>query len=290
MTLKDQWMKLKDNWLLFALLVVVVVVMGVVQDVPLQSYGQEVWPYYSSGLAKGEIASIKSTGIAENDFAPEVIERKVTRNAYLRMEIERGEFKTQEEKLKAIVSATNSFILNENVYKSGIGRYESYFGTYTIKVESKKASAVLAQIKELGKISSISENAADITGSYTNLKVELEVERQRLTRYEEMYREAKTIQEKIELNDRIFNQERTIKYLEDSLKNTNQQVDYVTITTELQEKMSEYASITFVTLSEIVRSFVNSTNSVIKLIVFVLPYGMVALVGWSVVRILKRKK
>ena len=44
----------------------------------------------------------------ENDFAPQVEQRKITINSNLELEIERGEFKQKEIQLKSIASSTNS--------------------------------------------------------------------------------------------------------------------------------------------------------------------------------------
>ncbi len=294
MTIKDQLNKLKENWLLAAVLILLVVASGLFQQLPgspMPYYAQEKMVYDSVGYG-GVAQATRSVApyYGQEDFAPDVAERKITRNTYLQLEVDRGDFKSSEERLKAIVSTTNSILMSENSYKSGNERYQTYSGTYTIKVESTKALAVISQLKDLGEVTSLSENAQDITGSYQNTRIELEAEKERLVRYQQMYREATTIQEKIDLNDRIFNQERTIKYLEDSLKNTDQQVEYVTLTVELHEKASSYASIALVTLSQLVRTFVDSINSVLQFVVFIIPYAILVLIGWLVVRLVRRRR
>ena len=51
-----------------------------------------------------------------------------------------------------------------------------------------------------------------------------------------MLTEATAVSDKIELSDRIFNQERTIKYFEDQLKNAGTRVEYSTLYVTLTEK------------------------------------------------------
>jgi hypothetical protein len=101
-----------------------------------------------------------------------------------------------------------------------------------------------------------------------------------------MYNSAEKISDKIELNDRIFNQERTIKYLEDSLKNMDQRVDYSTINLNISEKYS-YSNIALVKLSDLVRSFVNSVNALLKFLFVIIPF---AIVGWIIYLVSRNKK
>jgi len=114
---------------------------------------------------------------------------------------------------------------------------------------------------------------------YTNIQTELAAEQARLKRYQEMYSQATIITDKIELNDRIFNQERTIKYLEESLKNEDQRVDYSTINFNLNEKQSEYINIALVKLSDLIRSLVDSFNSVLGLLFWIFPWAVLFILG-----------
>ena len=100
----------------------------------------------------------------------------------------------------------------------------------------------------------------------------------------------KNVDEKIQLSDRIFEQERTIKSLEDALRNVDRQVEYTTISLTLREKESKYQNIALAGLSGLVRKFVDSLNSVLYLLVAVIPYAILGLIGWLVIRFVKRKR
>jgi len=99
-----------------------------------------------------------------------------------------------------------------------------------------------------------------------------------------MYEEAKTVQEKIDLSDRIFNQERTIKYYEDSLKDIKNQISYSTISLTVKEKQSGYANIMFIKFSNLVASFVESFNNLLKFVVIILPLALVAFILYLLYR------
>ncbi len=286
MTLKEQFKRVKENWFI-VLLVLVLLFIPFFSGVNVSSFAKTAPQYMEEAIAA---PGFRSGGVYydEGDFAPEVTERKITKNAYLSSEIARGEFFATEKKLKAIVSASDSILLNENVNKHDSGWKTTYSGSYQLKVKASKYDAVVKQLKELGEIESFSENARDITGSYTNLEAELELEKERLARYQAMYQEVEDISEKIELSDRIFNQERRVKYLEDALENKDLQVEYSTINVNLREKSSEYANIALVKFSRLVRTIVNSFNSLLSLFFLALPWAVVLFVAWLVYKKFKK--
>ncbi|MBU0666119.1 MAG: DUF4349 domain-containing protein [Nanoarchaeota archaeon] len=289
MGMKDQMSKIKDNWLLLVLLVVVVLAVllfsggGSIMNSSYDSFS-------SKSMGMMESASYRDGGYPSYvvDFAPEVEERKITKTSTMGIETERREYKSTETKLKAIIESSDSYLLNENVNTYGTGKKSYIQGYYQIKVDTEKYSAIVTQLKELGEVTSFNENARDITGSYTNVELELEVEKERLKRYQEMYDDAKEISDKIDLNDRIFNQERTIKYLEDSLKNMDSKVDYSTISVNMQEEQSGYMNVILVKFSTLVKNLVNSINTLLKLLFVLLPWAVIIFIFWFIVKLLRR--
>ncbi len=277
MSLKNQLNVVKENWLIAVFLLVLVLL-------PLFS-GFSGTTVLTQGLSKAYPAA--EMGVAESaayfrdsGFAPEVAERKITKTATLSNEVKKGNFKEAETQLKSIVSSTNSFLLTENVAEYDSGRRAYLQGYYQIKVETSKYEAVLSQLKKLGEVKQFSENLQDITEQHADLEIELAGEKERLLRYKEMYAEATAVNDKIELSDRLFNQERTIKYLEDALKNIDQRVDYSTVYVTLTEKQSSYANVVLVKLSELIGNLVNSFNSLLSLAFWALPWLVVAVLAW----------
>lgn len=293
MAITEQLNKLKENWLLIVISLAVLIFLNVgsigsIANVPSLTKG------IGGEMAVSEAAYFRSSGIIPpvpvyGDFAPDVAERKITRSSSLSTEVETGQFADAESKLKSIVRATNSYLLNENVNKYDSGWKSYYSGAYQLKVDSRKYNDIITQLKNIGEVKSFNENAEDVTGSYKNLEIEINAEKQRLLRYNKMYEEATLTADKIQLSDRIFEQERTIKYLEDSLKNIDQRVDYSAIYVTLSEKQPQYANIVFVKFSELVRRLVTSINNLLKLIFAALPYAVAALVLWAAVRFFRRR-
>jgi len=298
MAMKDQFRKLKDNWLLIAIVLVLFVGMNMFNGGSSfagmalgGSYAKSV-PMYevASDYAMAESAFYRGGVYTDENFAPDVEERVITKSASMSTEVERGEFNDAATKLKAIIKSSDGFILDENVNKQDSGWKSYYDGYYSLKVETSKYDAVLKQLMDIGEVQSFNENMDDITGRYVDTQTRLDGEKDRLARYKEMYNEATNVADKITLSDRIFDQERTIKYLEESIKNMDNKVDYSTVYVSINEKRSEYANIVFVKISALIRSLVNSVNSLLTLVFVVIPYAIATLLIWWIVKVVRNRK
>src|SRR3989344_6469635 len=300
MAIKEQLNKLKENWLLGAVVLVVLLIAMFSGNFISGSVSS-----YSGGYAREELAMAKGSYPAAEayygggyyppvidggDFAPEVEKRLLTKTAGLTSEIERGRFLDADARLKVIVASNNAFLLDENVNRYGKGRTGYYNGYYQIKVETSDYASMVSQLKELGQIESFQENTEDITGRYTNLQKEIEKEEERLKRYQQMYAEAVLIADKIQLSDLIFNQERTIESLKDWLNNLDQKVDYSTISVTLREEQSGYVSVALVKFSELIRKLVDSFNSLLALVFWILPWAALVVLAWLGVKRFRKKK
>lgn len=276
MAIKDQFKIIKENWLI--LLIVLVLLFAMSGTNLVSNLGGGVY-MAAKGMAVTQESLAYDEGRAyypspSGDFAPDVEERQITKTASISTEVERGTFKDSESKLKTIVTSSDSYLLNENVNKHGTDKKSYYRGSYQIKVDSGKYDSIISQLKEIGEVQSFNENADDITGRYTDAKTELSLEKERLARYEAMYAEAEEIEDKLQLTDRIFNQERTIRYLEEFIDNMDKRIDYSTIYFTMTEKQSEYADIIFVKFSDLIKNLVSSFNTLVRWIFILAPWAV----------------
>jgi len=289
MALSNQLSKMKENWLLIvlALLFFLFFTGGVSTSSLLTSkasYGIAEDLAYAGSSFVGSISPSYYGG----DFAPEIEERQLTKTAVLSNELDRGTFESSEAQLNNIVSSADAFMLYQNVREQGLTK-KYKVGSYQIKVDSTKYDAVISQLQQIGEVTTFTETTSDVTGTFLSLEDQIDTEQARLTRYNQMYSEAIRIEDKITLNDRIFNQERIIKNLENSLANLGNRVEFSTISFTMQEKQSEYANIALVKISQLVKNFVSSLNSVFVLFVTAIPYAVAALILWLVYRFAKRR-
>jgi hypothetical protein len=282
MTLKKQWATVKSNWLLIVLVLILIAAMNFSNIGGISySLSQSSADYAKGGYGMAESA-IAPRYYGDDGFAPDVVERKITKSANLATEIERGEFTIAEQRLKGILASANTILLSENVQKQDTERREYLQGWYTIKVDVNKYDALVAELKTLGEVQSFSESMDDITGQYTDLEDQLTTEKARLERYKQMYSEATRVEDKININDRIFNQEMQIKYLEDAIANMDLRVDYSTISLTMTEERSEYASVAIAKFSQLVRALVESFNNLLQLVFIIVPWALAAGIIWLI--------
>lgn len=281
MTIKKQLDTLKQNWLLIVLVLALFLFQGAFQSISPTSYLQSA-SYYNDDLGFAPKAMTAESAVYRNsgDFAPEVEQRVIIKSASISTEVKRGTYEESETKLKNIINTADGFILNENVntYGEGLSKYKN--GYYSIRIETPKYLSVLDQLRSIGEVTSFNENAQDTTGTYTDLQTRLAAEKTRLQRYNQMYQQATEVQDKIILSDRIFEQERTIKYLEEAIENIDKRVDYSSISLTMTEKRSGYAGIALVKLSQLIKGLVNSFNNLLSLLFWAIPW----IIGLWIVR------
>lgn len=287
MSLKRQLQTLKENWLIVAALIVLVLFMnmGGISSVS-SSFNAVSRDMMGGGYAESSMGVSRSMSpvppYAYDSFAPQVEERKITKSANVHQEVAQGEFASAEQTVKSSIASTKSILLNENVntYESGRKQYRS--ASYQIKVPVSNYESLIASLKSIGEVQSFSESRDDITQPVQSAEVQLAAEKARLERYQAMFKEASRTEDKITLSDRMFEQERTIKYLEESLKNLGDRVEYSTVYAQVSEKQPAYAQIVFIKLSELVKNFVDNVNGVLSLLFSLAPWAVLALIVWGV--------
>jgi len=271
MTLSSQLIKIKQNWLLILIVLILVLALNSfsITNVSKSFSGDDGFAVESVAMARGVPTFLDS-------FAPEVEDRSITKTSSITSEIKRGTFFRVDSEVKGLVEENEALILNEN---KNTHKDDYITSTYQIKVPTTNYDTLIANLKDIGKITSFNENLDDITKQKTNTQTSLTTEKDRLTRYKQILTEADTAQEKLEVTDRIFNLERTIRYFEDSLKNLDERVSFSTIHLTIKED-SSYAKITFIKFSEIAKNFTSSINLLIKFFVILLPWIIIIYIGY----------
>lgn len=270
MTLESQLLKIKQNWLLILLIILIIGGLNFfkIDNLPLSQKSMEAESF------RGIVPSYDS-------FAPEVEERSIAKTSSLSIEIKRDTFDEVDSKIKSLSKDKNALILNENKNTIDSGRSSYIISSYTIKVPTSDYNNLLSEFKKLGKILNFNENSEDITEQKINLQSQLDAERARLANYKKILSEATLSLDKIEVSDRIFNLERTIKYLEEALTSLNEKVSYSTIYLVINEEKSSFSA-SFITFSSIVSSFISSLNALIKFLIVILPWILVIYVLYKI--------
>lgn len=291
MGFKEQVGKLKDNWLIIALALVLLLVIsgggnllrtGAIMTSEFSGKSMTDTAYYRGGY-------YPPTPSQDGDFAPDVENRVILKSATLSMEIERHGYDAAERQLKGIVSDIDGFILEENVQRYGETGKDHRQGTYQLKIPVSKYDTAISDLKELGEVQNFHENAQDVTGQVIDLKTDLATEQSRLDRYRQMLREAGNINDKLTLSDRIFEQERRVAYLQERIKDMGAREDYASVTVNLNEEPSAYQNIAIVRFSALWRNLVSSLNGLLEFVFLVIPWAIAAGIIAFVWRVVKRR-
>lgn len=280
MSIKNQLLKIKQNWLLVLLVVLLLFLTNISDLIPKN---------LSLDLASQEKAVSGSSMYFpySRDFAPEVQDRKITKTSYLTSEIPSGNFQDADSKLKSIISSTESILLNENVQI-----YENSYhqASYQIKTPVVNYQNLILEVKKLGNVVVFTENSDDITSQHLDLKTELEAESSRLAKYQEMYSQAKDVSEKIQLIDQISQLERTISYLKDSLTNLENKVEYSTLYLTINEHPSLYSKVKIIKFSELISKLIQNINNLFSIVFILIPYLIAVFVLFVIVKLFKRRR
>jgi hypothetical protein len=158
MTIKNQLLKLKENWLLLSLVIIVLVVFsGITSNFsPITSdYGYEKNAMPSSRSFGEAIVDGIMPPVYQEDFAPEVQKRAITKTASLSTEIKRNTFKEVDSKVKDLVKGFNFIPINLRLYvdflkkiKSGIDGTAVYDGSGN-QITKEKLLALWNEITEV---------------------------------------------------------------------------------------------------------------------------------------------
>jgi len=245
--------------------------------------------YYGESAYNRGISSNYLSPVSNEDFAPEIQQRQLIKTSNIVMETKRGKFFEAQTGINNIVESSDAIVLSENFQTLGKGRQTYNTNTYQIKIETSKYGAVVAQLRSLGGVVSFSETATDVTGAISNRQVEIAAEKERLRRYEQLVSTSGALNDKITLTDRIFEQDRRIKYMEDGLLNTQQDVAYSTISLRLQEKPPALYGVALVDIGSLFKTLVGSLNALLYFVSAILPWILAAGIIFLIVRWVIRK-
>ena len=128
-------------------------------------------------------------------------------------------------KLNESINKYGAYIQDSSINTSGYRRiYEA-----AIRIPAENYEAFLSGVKDNGNVTYYHENTKDITDAYTDLDARLTSLKAQEDRVLEFYKEAKTIEELMAIEERLSEIRYEIDYIENQLKNYDLQVAYSTL-------------------------------------------------------------
>ena len=256
-------------------------------------YAVEESAEYEYGAANGVMLTMARG--ADTAAAPVMAEKKIIRTAS--MTIATQTFEDSLNALKSACEGQNGWIesSSENV-NNATGLRTAYL---TLRIPQSALDAYIAGTEGLGRITSRSESAQDVTESYQDTAARLETQKALMARLQALITESADLSDLLELESQIADTQYQIDRLQASLNSTDRQVSYSTVNITLKEEKTVELTDTTVSLGDRIKSAivtgVNALESfladMLVFLVAALPFiAIVAVVVIAVKIIRKRRK
>lgn len=256
-------------------------------------YAVEESAEYEYGAANGVMLTMARG--ADTAAAPVMAEKKIIRTAS--MTIATQTFEDSLNALKSACEGQNGWIesSSENV-NNATGLRTAYL---TLRIPQSALDAYIAGTEGLGRITSRSESAQDVTESYQDTAARLETQKALMARLQALITESADLSDLLELESQIADTQYQIDRLQSSLNSTDRQVSYSTVNITLKEEKTVELTDTTVSLGDRIKSAIvtgiNALESfladMLVFLVAALPFiAIVAVVVIAVKIIRKRRK
>ncbi len=231
-------------------------------------------------------AAMKSRSAAE--------EKKIIRNA--RLTIVTQSFDGSLDALKRACEQQGGWIESSSESLNSYTNLRT--ANLTLRIPQTELDAYLDGASALGRITSRSESAEDVTAAYQDTRMQLDTQLALMERLQALITESANLSDLLALESQIAQTQYQIDALTRSLNATDRKVDYSTVTVTLREEKTADLTDTTVTFGERLASaiqvgaqaFVGFIGDAAVFLVAALPFIAVAGAVALIVIIVKRRK
>ena len=255
-------------------------------------YAVEESAEYEYGAANGVMLTMARG--ADTAAAPVMAEKKIIRTAS--MTIATQTFEDSLNALKSACEGQNGWIesSSENV-NNATGLRTAYL---TLRIPQSALDAYIAGTEGLGRITSRSESAQDVTESYQDTAARLETQKALMARLQALITESADLSDLLELESQIADTQYQIDRLQASLNSTDRQVSYSTVNITLKEEKTVELTDTTVSLGDRIKSAIvtgiNALESfladMLVFLVAALPFIAIVAVVVIAVKIIRTRR
>ena len=218
------------------------------------------------------------------------VDQKIIKNGYLRMEVAKVADAAAD--ITGIATARGGFIQSSSVTERGDGTYS---GDISVRVPVEKFEETMGEIKKLATVvRHETSSGQDVTEQYTDLEAQLRNAKAQEEVYLEILKQAKTVEEILQVQQYLGQIRAQIESYEGRLKYLQNMTSYSTISVALEEEPVVRAPTKEFRLGAIVRDavqvLVNAVQDLVAGLIYVvivwggilLPVGLVAWVVWKI--------
>ena len=246
---------------------------------------------YEYGADNGVMLTMAKGAAVES--APALAEKKIIRTAS--MTIQTQTFEDSLAALKSACEGQGGWIesSSENV-NSHTGLRTAYL---TLRIPQTALDAYLDNTASLGRITSRSESAQDVTETYQDNAARLTTQQALMARLQALITESADLSDLLALESQIADTQYEIDQLQSALNATDRQVSYSTVNVTLKEEKAVELTDTSVSFGERLQSaIVTGFNALeafladmVIFLVAALPFIAIVAVVFIIVKLLKRR-
>ncbi len=168
------------------------------------------------------------------------------------------------------------------------------YATVTVRIPVESLDAALAEIRQIGTVKSETRSATDVTDQLVDLDARLRNAKAEEQRLLEILNKAETVNEILQVEDRLSYVREKIERLEAQKKMLEERVDYATVTVTIsipEPEPPEEPLLPGFSLKNLVRAALKALVFAVTLIIvgaaFLAP---IVVVGWAILAVYRRSK
>ena len=248
--------------------------------------------YSAESAAAGEGSSFSSDDLTSSMLDPSTVEssRKIVYNASMRMET--TDYDTTRAALQEAVTAANGYL--ESTDQGGSKDSGSRYTYYTARIPAENYRSFLTAAGEAGNVTSLNENAQDITAEYVDVEARLKALNDQRDRLNALADKAETTADLLEIESQLSDVQYQLESYTGQMRLMDNQVRYSTVDISLQEvRVLTPTATTFGEkfVEAVTSGCVDGAENLILVVVYLWPVVLIVLAILLVARpALKRRK
>lgn len=188
----------------------------------------------------------KARGVSNDAAAAVPAEKKIIRSAS--MTIVTKDYDAALENLRALCLAEGGWVEHSSESTSSSTQLRTAW--LTLRIPQDALDGYLAGSQQLGRITSQSESATDVTASYQDTQARLDTQMALMDRLKALITESADLSDLLALESQMADTQYTIDALQSSLNATDRQVSYSTVDITLKEEDEPELTDTTVSLGD----------------------------------------
>jgi hypothetical protein len=216
------------------------------------------------------------------------IDTKIIHTAHITLEVK--DVLGSVETLKNLAAQKGGYISSTNVQNTYNNRLS---GSVILRVPAAEFENTLTGVKAIGTVKTVSTEGRDVTEEYVDLQAQKTSYQNQLAQYNEIMKKAVDVEDVIVIQQQIDRVQTELNRLEGRLKYLNSQIDFSTITVNLQEPepVGGQGGHNFVsTINDGIAGFFGMIDAIIIIFFTVLPLIIVGSAGYGIYRWRKGSK